>query len=117
MNIEEIHDYCMAKKGVTALFPFDEDTLVFKVAGKMFVLVALKKNSVRVKCDPAKAIELREQYSFITPAYHMNKMMWNTIEAIDEIPSSLLAKWIDDSYMLVVAKLTKKERDKYRLYL
>ncbi|MDR1681002.1 MAG: MmcQ/YjbR family DNA-binding protein [Prevotellaceae bacterium] len=113
MNIEEIHDYCMAKKGVTASFPFDGDTLVFKVAGKMFLFIALEKNSANVKCDPARAIELREQYPFVIPGYHMNKMMWNTIETIDDVAPSLLTGWIDDSYALVAAKLTKKERDRY----
>jgi predicted DNA-binding protein (MmcQ/YjbR family) len=105
----------MGKEGVTASFPFDEDTLVFKVGGKMFLLVSLDRNRANVKCDPARAIELREQYSFITPAYHMNKAMWNSLETLSELPASMLTKWVDDSYALVVAKLPKKERAKYGL--
>jgi len=110
MNIEEVHLYCMQKKGVTASFPFDEETLVLKVCSKMFLLVSLEKNSINLKCEPEKAIELREQYSAVTAGYHMNKALWNTVDLNGSIPSSLLTQWIDDSYNLVVKKLTKKEQ-------
>ena len=110
MNIEDVRNHCLSKKGVTESFPFDEDTLVFKVCNKMFLLVSLSENRINVKCDPDKAIELREQYSAVTPGFHMNKALWNTVVLNDTIPPKLIAEWIDDSYKLVVGKLTKKEQ-------
>jgi predicted DNA-binding protein (MmcQ/YjbR family) len=110
MNVEEIREYCLQKKGVAEGFPFDDNTLVFKVGGKMFALVALEKNSMSLKCDPAKAIELREQYTAVMPGYHMNKAQWNTIDLNSFMSSSLIAAWIDHSYQLVVEKLPKRLR-------
>jgi len=112
MNIEDIRNYCLAKKGVTECFPFDEETLVFKVAGKMFALSALEKPSnIVLKCDPDRAIELREKYSSIYGAWHMNRTYWNQIEIDGSVPTSLVYELINHSYDLVVAKLTKKERE------
>ncbi|MDD3687088.1 MAG: MmcQ/YjbR family DNA-binding protein [Bacteroidales bacterium] len=111
MNIEIIRDYCLAKKAVTECFPFDEETLVFKVAGKMFALSALEKNTnIVLKCDPDRAIELREHYPSITGAYHMNKTMWNQIEIDGSISDEMIMELIDHSYELVVSKLPKKVR-------
>ena len=111
MNIEIIRDYCLAKKAVTECFPFDEETLVFKVAGKMFALSALEKNTnIVLKCDPDRAIELREHYPSITGAYHMNKTMWNQIEIDGSISDEMIMEFIDHSYELVVSKLPKKVR-------
>jgi len=110
MNIEEVRDYCLAKKAVTEEFPFDEDTLVFKVLGKMFVLSGLKRipHQINLKCDPEKAIALREQYDgLIYGGYHMSKKHWNTV-IIDKLPTDLITKMIDDSYELVISKLPKK---------
>lgn len=110
MNIEELRDYCLSKKGVTESFPFDEKTLVFKVLGKMFALTGLERMppQVNVKCDPEKSIELREQYDGIIYAgYHMNKRLWNTIE-YSNLPPDFIKEQIDHSYDLVVAKLPKK---------
>ncbi|NIA11233.1 MAG: MmcQ/YjbR family DNA-binding protein [Nitrospiraceae bacterium] len=74
MNIEELREYCLRKKEVTEELPFDEDTLVFKVMGKMFLLTDIEKaDSINIKCDPLKAIELREQYAAVMPGWHMNK--------------------------------------------
>jgi predicted DNA-binding protein (MmcQ/YjbR family) len=77
MNIEEIRDYCLAKPGVTEGFPFDEQTLVFKVMNKMYALVGLERLPlfINLKCDPERAIELRAQYESIQPGYHMNKVI------------------------------------------
>jgi len=112
MNIEEIREYCINKKGVTEGFPFDEDTLVFKVMCKMFALMSLSKaDSINLKCDPEKAISLREQYSGVLPGYHMNKKQWNTIMFNQSIPDNLLMQWIDDSYNLIVKSLTKKNKE------
>jgi predicted DNA-binding protein (MmcQ/YjbR family) len=95
-------------------FPFDEETLVFKVAGKMFALTNVDNfNSINLKCDPAKAIELREKYEAIVPGWHMNKKHWNTVNLNGTIPLKLIKEMIDDSYNLVVASLPKKEQLKF----
>jgi len=111
MNIEDIRNYCLLKKSVTEGFPFDEETLVFKVAGKMFALVDLEDDlSINLKCDPEKAPELREQFPAVIPGYHMNKKHWNTVIIDGSIRDKLIREWIDDSYNLVVEKLTSSER-------
>ncbi len=112
MNIEELRSYCISKKGVSEDFPFDETTLVFKVMGKMFALTDLEGElSINLKCDPEKAVELRELYSCVLPGYHMSKKHWNTILVDGSVPDQLIRQWIDHSYALVVEKLTKKQRD------
>jgi predicted DNA-binding protein (MmcQ/YjbR family) len=112
MNIEEYRDYCLSLPGVTEDFPFDQETLVFKVGGKMFSLTDVDDfRSVNLKCDPEKAIELREQFPSVTPVYHMSKKHWNTVLTDGSIPDYLLKQWIKDSYDLVVAGLSKKVRD------
>lgn len=106
MNAEEIREYALAKKNVTEGFPFGEDTLVFKVNEKMFLLVSLDETPLRfnAKCEPDKAIELREEYpDVILPGYHMNKKHWNTILA-EGLKMALLKEMIDDSYHLVLGK-------------
>ena len=91
MNIEEYRSYCLAKKGVIEEFPFDNETLVFKVAGKMFALTNVSTfASINLKCDPEKAVELRDQYPAVLPGYHMNKKHWNTILLDGSIPRKLL---------------------------
>jgi predicted DNA-binding protein (MmcQ/YjbR family) len=112
MNVEDIREYCLQKPEVEEAMPFDDTSLVFKVCGKMFVLLALDEPWMNVKCDPDKAIELREHYEGVRPGYHMNKTQWNTVAIDGSIPSELLTEWIDDSYDLVVAKLPKKIREK-----
>ncbi|NVN94433.1 MAG: MmcQ/YjbR family DNA-binding protein [Bacteroidetes bacterium] len=112
MNIEELREYCLTKKAVIECFPFDEVTLVFKVGGKMFALTNLDGDlSINLKCDPEKAIELREQYPSVKPGYHMNKKLWNTVEIDGSIGDNLIKSWIDDSYNLVILSLTKKQRE------
>jgi len=112
MNIESLRDYCISKKGATESFPFDSDTLVFKVMGKMFCLISVSESdSFNVKCDPERAIELREQYPCVQPGYHMNKKMWNTVMIDGSVGDDLLEKWIDHSYDQVVAGLPRKIRD------
>ncbi|MDD4149185.1 MAG: MmcQ/YjbR family DNA-binding protein [Bacteroidales bacterium] len=111
MNIEEIRAYCLTKPVVTECFPFDEETLVFKVADKMFALSALEKSAnIVLKCDPERALRLRETYSEIEGAYHMNKTMWNQISLQGNVPDKLVIELIDHSYDLVVSKLPKKHR-------
>jgi len=113
MNIEDIRDYCLSKKGVTEGMPFGNDTLVFKVMDKIFALANLDGDlSLNLKCDPLKAIELREAYPCVQPGYHMNKKHWNTVNMDDSINYRLIMEMIDHSYQLVVGSLTlikKKE--------
>lgn len=112
MNIEEFRNYCLEKKAVTESFPFDETTLVFKVMNKMFALTDVEDDfSINLKCDPGKAIRLREQYpDLVLPGYHMNKKLWNTVVVDGKIPDNLLYQWIDESYDLIVASLPKAKR-------
>ena len=111
MNVEGIRQICIAKKGVTEGFPFDELTLVLKVGGKMFALLNLDKDlSVNLKCDPERAIDLRERYEAILPGYHMNKQHWNTVMLDGSVPKNLLLEMIDHSYDLVFKSLSKNVR-------
>ena len=110
MHAEDIRTYCLQKKHVTEGFPFGEETLVFKVANKMFLLLPLDVRSLafNAKNTPEKCIELREQYPNILPGFHMNKSHWNTVHVNEEISDALICELIDDSYNLVVSKLPKK---------
>ena len=111
MNIEEFRNYCLAKKGVTEDFPFDQDTLVFKVMGKMFALTDIDHfESVNLKCDPDYAIELREKYQEIAAGFHMNKRHWNTVKVNGTLSNSFVMKLIDHSYNMVVQKLPKAKQ-------
>ena len=112
MDIEAFRNYCLSKKGIEETFPFDENTLVFKVMGKMFALTNLTKETfeVNLKCDPEKAIELREAYTEIRAGYHMSKKHWNTIEFEGSLTDEFLGEMIDHSYDLVVKKLKKADR-------
>ena len=112
MNIEFLREYCLKKPEAAESFPFGEDTLVFKVAGKIFLLAGLDEVPLRInlKCDPEKAIELREQYEAVIPGYHMNKNHWNTVIIDGTIPHRELLEWIDDSYLLIVNSLKKTDK-------
>ena len=116
MNIETIIEYCLSKKGAIEDFPFDEETLVFKVGGKMFALIPLEKIPLQInlKCDPEKAIELREQNEDVQPGWHMSKKFWNTVILDGNIRWAELKDWIDHSYDEVVKGLKKSERDKIK---
>ena len=105
MNIEILREYCISKKNVTESFPFGDDTLVFKTEGRIFALVNLEGDlSINLKCDPARAIELRERYSSVMPGYHMNKKHWNTINIDGSVPDKEVFSWVDHSYDLVLNK-------------
>lgn len=115
MHVEILREYCLSKKMATEDFPFDEDTLVFKIAGKMFALTSLSKPmSVNLKSDPEIALELRETYPAVTPGWHMNKKHWNTVQFDGSIPDNLIKQWIDHSYDCVVAGLSKKIQNELR---
>lgn len=112
MNIEEFRDYCLEKKGVTEETPFGPDTLVYKVIGKVFALTGMDNVvfSANLKCDPDFAIELREEFDYIIPGYHMNKKHWNTVFG-SNCPNKQFKELIDHSYNLVVDGLTKKLKE------
>jgi predicted DNA-binding protein (MmcQ/YjbR family) len=110
MTTENLREFCLSLKAVTESFPFNDDALVFKVMGKMFVLTSLEDKTINLKCDPEKAMALREQYPSVTPGYHMNKKYWNTVQLDGTVPEKLIREWIMDSYRLVVAGLTMKLR-------
>ncbi len=115
MNISDFREYCLAKKGATESFPFDEKTLVFKVI-KMFALTDIEGfKSVNLKCNPERAIELRETYQGIKPGFHMNKTHWNTVSIDSDVPEKLILELIDHSYDLIVNPLTKKQKNELSL--
>lgn len=113
MNVEDIRLYCLNKPGVTESFPFDDKILVFKVMNKMYALIALEEPELRInlKCDPEKAIALRDEYTGVLPGYHMSKVHWNTVVADGSFTERDLLGWIDDSYKLIVSSLPKKLKD------
>ena len=118
IDLESIRNHCLQKQGkITEEFPFDEETLVFKVFEKIFLLTNVNQFpiSMNLKCDPEKAIELRERYPAIKPGYHMNKKWWNTVDADGSIPEKLVFQLIDHSYEEVVKKLPKKIREKIKI--
>lgn len=112
MNIEEFQMYCLSKKGVEETTPFGPDTLVYKVMGKMFAITGLDNPefTVTLKCDPDRAIELREQYPEIVPGYHTDKKHWNTVSFEGSLEDAFLCELIDHSYDMVVNKFPKKLR-------
>jgi predicted DNA-binding protein (MmcQ/YjbR family) len=114
MNVESTRLYCLSKPGTTEDTPFGEDVLVFKVMGKMFALTNLSRLplSVALKCDPERAVDLRERYDAIVPPYHMNKVHWNEIIFDGSVPDALIRELIDHSYDLVVAGLKKVDRER-----
>lgn len=111
MNIEEVREYCLAKKGVSESFPFDDTSLVIKVLDKMFIIISLDDDkTVNLKCIPDEIIQRREKFKSVVPGYHMNKNHWNTVFIEGDVPESLLKNWIDESYNLVVSGMTKKKQ-------
>ena len=109
MNIESLREYCLSKPGAEETLPFGPDTLVYKVNGKAFLLTGLDNEEFRfnVKCDPDKAIELREEFACVLPGWHMNKKHWNTIVVDGSVSTKQLKEWIDHSYELVAGKKRK----------
>lgn len=112
MDVNDILTYCAAKKGVEETFPFDADTLVLKVGGKMFLLIPLEKQplQITVKTDPEWTAELREHHPQITGAYHMNKTHWNTV-VCEGLKPDLIFRLIDHSYEMIFKTLTKKVQE------
>ncbi len=111
-SLEPLRDHLLQKPGTEECFPFGPEVMVFKVGGKMFALMGWENVPVTInlKCDPDRAVELREQYSGIAPGYHMNKQLWNTVTMDSSISLNFACEMIDDSYDLIVASLPKKVR-------
>lgn len=118
MNIEDVREYCLTLKGAEECTPFDETTLVYKVMGKMFAYMGLEQHNggfmISLKCDPEKAIELREKYSCVIPGYHSNKKYWNSIYLEQGMPDDELKQWIQHSIDEVIKKLPKKAQEEYK---
>jgi predicted DNA-binding protein (MmcQ/YjbR family) len=116
MNLEDIRTYCLSKKGASGEYPFGPEYLVFKVMKKVFAIVAIDTHplSMNLKCDPDDALAFRDIYPAIRPGYHMNKKHWNTIVFDGTIPDDFVYEMIDDSYDLVVKKLSVSARDKIK---
>lgn len=112
LDYERLHSYLKDKPGAEVTFPFNPDTLVFKVGGKMFALISLAEEPLRMnlKCDPLKALALRDCFTSITPGYHMNKHHWNTLVLDDTLTEDLVLSLVDDSYSLVVSGLSRVVR-------
>ena len=112
MDIEQARQYCLSKRGAEECFPFDEYNLVVKTAGKMFALIPLDSPpQIALKCDPERALELRERYHGIEGAFHLNKKYWNTVYLDSDVPGALVRELIDHSWDEVVAKLPRRERE------
>jgi predicted DNA-binding protein (MmcQ/YjbR family) len=115
MNIEQIREYCLSLHGVTEDMPFGDDTLVLRVMNKIFALVNLSgETSINLKCDPSRAIELREEHHAIIPGYHMNKLHWNTVNMDGSLKKELVTSLIDHSYELIVASLSKAKKEELK---
>lgn len=112
MNITFFRDYCLAKEGATEDTPFDETTLCFKVGGKIFAIIDIELfDSVNLKCDPERAIELREKYEGIVPGFHMHKKHWNTVYLNGTVSDKLILDLVDHSYELIVNSLPRKIKE------
>ena len=114
MNLDVIREYALKKRGVTEGQPFGDDTLVYKVMDKIFILMSIEVPvQLNLKCEPEHAIELRERYESVIPGYHMNKAHWNTVILDNTIPTKETLKMVDDSYDLIIKAFPKKTRDEY----
>jgi predicted DNA-binding protein (MmcQ/YjbR family) len=114
MDIAYFREYALKKKGVTESQPFGDDVIVYKVINKIFMMMNFETPfRISLKCDPERAIDLRERYSAIRPAYHMNNKHWNMIDADGSVSLKEIFDMIDHSYELIVSKFTKKEKEIY----
>ena len=111
MDHETVYALCERQPHAEASSPFGPDNVVFKVAGKMFALISLDVPRVNLKCDPERAERLRERHPGVTPGYHMSKRHWNSVLWEEEtFDAGQLEGWVRESYDLVVASLTRKQR-------
>jgi predicted DNA-binding protein (MmcQ/YjbR family) len=114
LDIETIRDYCLQKKAATECFPFDDRNLVFKVMNKIFALVDIETvDALLLKCEPEKAVELREKYAGVTPGIYSNKRHWNTVSLDADVPIKEIFGLIDHSYEQVIKGLPKKKQEEW----
>ena len=117
MNLEEVREYCLSIKGSEESLPFDENTLVYKVMGKMFAYMGMEHREegfmISLKCDPEKVVELREKYECVKPGYHSNKKYWNSVYLEKDMPDEELKHWINHSVDEVIKKLSRKQQEIY----
>jgi len=113
LDREALRAHCLSLRGATEDFPFGPEAAVYKVAGKMFALqpVDAPQVSISLKCDPLRAVMLRDTFAAITPGWHLNKRHWNTVRVDGSVPDDDVLELIEHSYALVVAGLTRKQRD------
>lgn len=117
MNIEDLREYCIAKKGASESFPFHDTTLVFKVMDKMFAYFSIAPKDgeffVNLKCDPERSILLREEYEGICKGFHTDGKMWNSVYLESDVPDNLIKELVDHSLEEVILKLSKKKQNEY----
>ncbi|WP_194976920.1 MmcQ/YjbR family DNA-binding protein [Aquiflexum lacus] len=114
MNITFFREYCLSKPGTSEDTPFDENTLCFKVGDKIFAIIDIELfESVNLKCDPERAVELREEFAGIVPGYHMNKKHWNTVSFDGSVPDKIVLELVDHSYDLIFKSLPKNKRESF----
>ena len=112
MDVDELRLYCLSLAHSTEDTPFDWDVLAFRVHGKIFALASIEKNdSVNLKCDPERAVQLREQFHAVKPGYHMNKTHWNTVFFNQDLNDAELLDLVKHSYDLIFSSLPKKLRE------
>lgn len=116
MDLDELCGYCTNKPGSIDGYPFGPGALVMKVAGKMFAIIGDEADppTISLKCDPEEAPLLRSSYAAVRPGYHLNKRHWNTVTLDGSVPDDVVRGWIDDSYDLVLAGLSKRVREDLR---
>ena len=114
MNIEEVRAYCLTLSGVTEDMPYGSDWVVFRIGGKIFLHISLERRLIAIKLLPERGEELREKYNAIAPAWHMNKKHWNDIAIENTFPDKTIEEWIKESYDLVLSKLPKRLKEKYK---
>ena len=113
MDILELRTYCLSFPESEETTPFDETTLVYKVAGKMFAMTdMIHADHVALKCDPSLALDLREKYPDIDAAYHMNKRHWNSVRLDGDLPAAFIRKMVRDSYLLVIGDMPRQPRER-----
>jgi len=112
MHLEQIRLFCLSLPEVTEDLPFDENTLAFRVCGKIFALLSLNSSplTINLKCEPARAVELRERHTCVQPGYHMNKTHWNTVTLDGSVTRTVVQSWVEHSWERVVAGLKRDER-------
>ena len=117
MTLETLETYCLSKNGAVKEFPFGNEHMVFKVMGKLFAIISIEENPLHInlKATPEDCIVYRHLYACVIPGYHMNKTHWNTVILDGCLDNQIVLEMIDESYALIVGKLTKRQREELSL--